>query len=37
MRINSVKVRFLGDRVLQRTAWKVADQPGWETSSTPSS
>jgi predicted nucleic acid-binding protein len=29
-RINSLKVRFLGDRVLQRTAWKVADQLGWE-------
>ncbi len=31
MRINSLKVRFLGDRALQRTAWKVADQLGWET------
>jgi predicted nucleic acid-binding protein len=31
MRINSLKVRFLGDKVLQRTAWKVADQLGWET------
>ena len=30
-RINSLKVRFLGDRVLQRTAWRVADQLGWET------
>jgi predicted nucleic acid-binding protein len=30
-RINSSKVRFLGDKVLQRTAWKVADQLGWET------
>jgi indolepyruvate ferredoxin oxidoreductase alpha subunit len=30
-RINSLKVRFLGDKVLQRTAWKVADQMGWET------
>ena len=29
-RINSLKVRFLGDKVLQRTAWKVADQLGWE-------
>jgi len=29
--INSLKVRFLGDRVLQRQAWKVADQLGWET------
>lgn len=30
-RINSLKVRFLGDRALQRQAWKVADQLGWET------
>lgn len=30
-RINSLKVRFLGDRVLQAQAWKVADQLGWET------
>ena len=30
-RINSLKVRFLGDKVLQRTAWKAADQLGWET------
>jgi predicted nucleic acid-binding protein len=30
-RINSLKVRFLGDMVLQRTAWRVADQLGWET------
>jgi predicted nucleic acid-binding protein len=29
--INSMKVRFLGDKVLQRTAWKIADQLGWET------
>ena len=29
--INSLRVRFLGDKVLQRTAWKVADQLGWET------
>ena len=29
-RINSLRVRFLGDKVLQRTAWKVADQLGWE-------
>jgi indolepyruvate ferredoxin oxidoreductase alpha subunit len=32
-RLNSLKVRFLGDKVLQRTAWKVADQLGWETTS----
>ena len=30
-RINSLKVRFLGDKVLQRTAWKVAGATGWET------
>jgi indolepyruvate ferredoxin oxidoreductase alpha subunit len=30
-RINSLKVRFLGDKVLQRQAWKVADQLGWKT------
>jgi predicted nucleic acid-binding protein len=30
-RINSLNVRFLGDKVLQRKAWKVADQLGWET------
>ena len=29
-RINSLKVRFLGDKVLQRTAWRVAEQLGWE-------
>ena len=30
-RINSLKVRFLGDKVLQRRAWKVADMLGRET------
>jgi len=30
-RINSMKVRFLGDKVLQRTAWRIADRLGWET------
>jgi indolepyruvate ferredoxin oxidoreductase alpha subunit len=30
-RINSLRVRFLGDKVLQRQAWKVADRMGWET------
>ena len=30
-RINSLKVRFLGDKVLQSKAWHVADQLGWET------
>jgi predicted nucleic acid-binding protein len=32
-RINSLKVRFLGDKVLQRKAWKVAEELGWETTS----
>jgi predicted nucleic acid-binding protein len=30
-RLNSLGVRFLGDKVLQRTAWRIADQLGWET------
>jgi predicted nucleic acid-binding protein len=30
-RINSLKVRFLGDKVLQRTAWGIAEQMDWET------
>ena len=30
-RVNSLKVRFLGDRVLQRTAYRIAAQLGWET------
>jgi predicted nucleic acid-binding protein len=30
-RINSLKVRFLGDKVLQRKAWTFAEQLGWET------
>ena len=30
-RINSLKVRFLGDKVLQAQAWKVAAELGWET------
>ena len=29
-RLNSLKVRFLGDKVLQQQAWKVAEQLGWE-------
>jgi indolepyruvate ferredoxin oxidoreductase alpha subunit len=29
-RINSLKVRFLGDKVLQQKAWTVAEQLGWE-------
>jgi predicted nucleic acid-binding protein len=30
-RMNSLKVRFLGDRALQRQAWKIAESLGWET------
>jgi len=30
-RINSLRVRFLGDKVLQRQAWRMADELGWET------
>jgi indolepyruvate ferredoxin oxidoreductase alpha subunit len=30
-RINSLQVRFLGDKVLQQQAWKVAEELGWET------
>jgi predicted nucleic acid-binding protein len=33
-RINSLKVRFLGDKVLQQQAWKVAEQLGWDTTYT---
>ena len=29
-RVNSLKVRFLGDKVLQQQAWKVAEQLGWD-------
>jgi predicted nucleic acid-binding protein len=28
--VRGLKLRFLGDRVLQRTAWKVARQLGWD-------
>lgn len=30
-RINSLKVRFLGDKVLQANAWEIAERLGWET------
>jgi indolepyruvate ferredoxin oxidoreductase alpha subunit len=30
-RINSLKVRFLGDKVLQANAWEIAEQLAWET------
>jgi predicted nucleic acid-binding protein len=29
-RVTRINSRFLGDKVLQRTAWRVADQLGWE-------
>lgn len=29
-RIRGLRLRLLGDRVLQSVAWKVADQLGWE-------
>jgi predicted nucleic acid-binding protein len=28
--LNAMKVRFLCDRVLQQTAWKIAEQLGWQ-------
>ena len=34
VRINSLNVRFLGDKVLQQQAWKVAEELGWETTYT---
>ena len=30
-RINSLKVRFLGDKVLQANAWEIAERLGWDT------
>lgn len=27
--VNKMKIRLLGDAVLRKTAWKVADQLGW--------
>jgi indolepyruvate ferredoxin oxidoreductase alpha subunit len=29
-RFNAMKVRFLGDRALQRQAWRIAEKLGWE-------
>ena len=29
-RVNSLEIRFLGDKVLQQQSWKVAEQFGWE-------
>ena len=31
LRINSLKVRFLGDKLLQQQAWRVAEELGWTT------
>ncbi|MCB5291735.1 type II toxin-antitoxin system VapC family toxin [Arthrobacter sp. SO3] len=28
--LRGLRIRLLGDRVLQRAAWKVADQLGWD-------
>ena len=28
--LRGLRIRLLGDRVLQRTAWRLADQLGWE-------
>ena len=31
LRVNALKIRFLGDKALQQQAWTVADRLGWET------
>ena len=28
-RVNAIKIRLLGDAVLRRVAWKIADELGW--------
>ena len=28
-RVNAIKIRLLGDAVLRRNAWQIADQLGW--------
>jgi predicted nucleic acid-binding protein len=28
--LRGLRIRFLGDRVLQRAAWQIADQLGWD-------
>jgi predicted nucleic acid-binding protein len=28
-RVDAMKVRYLGDRVLRRLAWRIADRQGW--------
>jgi indolepyruvate ferredoxin oxidoreductase alpha subunit len=30
VRIRQLKIRLLGDAVLQRVAWQIADRLGWE-------
>ena len=30
-RFNAMKIRLLGDAVLRRRAWEIADELGWET------
>jgi indolepyruvate ferredoxin oxidoreductase alpha subunit len=30
LRVNQLKVRFLGDKALQQQAWRVAERLGWE-------
>jgi len=30
-RLTGIKMRLLGDRVSRRTAWKIAQQKGWDT------
>ena len=34
LRVNQLKVRFLGDKALQTQAWKLAEKLGWETTDT---
>ncbi len=29
-RFSTMKIRLLGDKVLRRRAWEIADQLGWE-------
>lgn len=28
-RVNAIKIRYLGDLVLRRLAWRIADRQGW--------
>lgn len=32
--IRGLRIRLLGDRVLQQTAWRIAEELGWEDTST---